>query len=112
MTYVIGFILSIILTLAAYLLVDQHVVSGHMAWGHSFLMVAVVALALVQMIVQLIFFLHLGRESKPYWNLIVFLYAFLLVTIIVIGSLWVMYHLNYNMMHMPPTQVDEYMLRQ
>ncbi|MBM3261278.1 cytochrome o ubiquinol oxidase subunit IV [Candidatus Kaiserbacteria bacterium] len=95
--YVTGFFLSIILTLAAYLLVDQHVNADHAVWSHSFLMIAVVVLALLQMVVQLVCFLHLGRESRPYWNLVVFLYAFLLVAIIVIGSLWVMHHLNYNM---------------
>lgn len=111
-SYVSGFVLSIMLTLAAYFLVVQHVSSAHETFSHTFLIGAVVALAFVQLGVQLVFFLHMGRDAKPHWNLIVFLYAFLLVVIIVAGSLWVMYHLNYNMMRMSPAESDTYMLNQ
>ncbi|MBI5004305.1 cytochrome o ubiquinol oxidase subunit IV [Candidatus Kaiserbacteria bacterium] len=109
-SYIIGFVISIVLTLAAYFIVQQHVSSLHETFSHSFITFAVVGFALLQLLVQLIFFLHLGRDAKPHWNLIVFVYAFLLLLIIVVGSLWVMHHLNYNMMLMPPAEVDAYML--
>ncbi|MBI2030864.1 cytochrome o ubiquinol oxidase subunit IV [Candidatus Kaiserbacteria bacterium] len=108
--YVTGFAISIVLTLIAYFLVVQYTSSGGAVLSQSTLIFAIVALAIMQLIVQLVFFLHLGRDSKPHWNTIVFAYAALLIVAIVVGSLWVMYHLNYNMMLMPPAEVDAYML--
>ena len=54
--------------------------------------------AVMQLLIQLIFFLHLNSESKPRWNLTVFLFIILIVGILVIGTLWIMYNLDYNMM--------------
>lgn len=91
-TYILGFILSILLTLAAYYLVAGHFLTE---WVLDY---AVVSLTVVQVLVQLIFFLHLGNEPKPYWNLLVFLFMVLVVAIIVLGSLWIMYDLDYRTM--------------
>lgn len=109
-SYIVGFAISIVLTLAAYFLVVQYTASGGAVLSRPALIFLIVALAIVQLGVQLVFFLHLGRDSKPHWNLIVFAYAALLIVAIVAGSLWVMYHLNYNMMLMPPAEVDAYMI--
>lgn len=104
-TYVTGFALSVALTLLAY-----QAVVGH--WFSEVGLIAfVMGLAVVQLVVQLVFFLHLGSESKPRWNLISFLFMFLVLVIIVGGSLWIMANLNYNMM-MTPEQMDEYMMKQ
>lgn len=111
-SYMIGYALSIAFTLAAYMLVVRHVVSDHTFIPHNLLILVVVTLAIAQLIVQLVFFLHLGRKSGSSWNLIAFLYTTLLVVFLVGGSLWIMYHLNYNMTHMPPAQVDAYMVNQ
>jgi cytochrome o ubiquinol oxidase operon protein cyoD len=102
--YVVGFISAVILTLAAYFIIVDHWLSGIAAIG------AIAALAVVQLVVQLIFFLHLAREKKPRWNLVVFLFMLMIVTLILGGSLWIMYSLNYNMMS--PTQMDKYMQAQ
>lgn len=91
-SYVIGFFWSIILTLIAYTLVVEQIFTD---WTLVF---AIVALSIVQVIVQLLYFLHLGDEPKPYWNLIVFLFMTLVVVILIGGSLWIMYNLNYRMM--------------
>ncbi len=91
-SYLLGFLLSIFLTLAAYVIVVKHLLAG---WA---VLLAVAGLALGQMVVQFIFFLHLGKEAKPRWNVMVFLFMLLIVGIIVFGSLWIMYHLNYQMM--------------
>ncbi len=91
-TYIIGFLLSIALTMAAYVAVVNHILSGRL------LIAAIVGLAVIQLFVQLLFFLHLGRESKPRWNLLMFLFALLVVGIVVFGSLWIMNNLNYHMM--------------
>jgi cytochrome o ubiquinol oxidase operon protein cyoD len=92
MAYVIGFVSSIVLTLFAYILVVNHVISG------TGLVAAIVGLAIIQLFVQLFFFLHLGEEKKPRWNLMALLFAATVVIIVVFGSLWIMSNLNYNMM--------------
>ncbi len=101
-SYTIGFVISIILTLVAYFIVVEKYLPGRT------LLATLVALAITQLLVQLIFFLHLGRESKPRWNLTVLLYAVLLVVILVVGTLWIMANLNY---HMGPQEVEEYLLQ-
>jgi cytochrome o ubiquinol oxidase operon protein cyoD len=91
-SYVTGFVSSIILTLFAYILVVNHILSG------TGLVAAIVGLAIIQLFVQLFFFLHVGDESKPRWNLMALLFAAMVVVIVVFGSLWIMNNLNYNMM--------------
>lgn len=108
LSYTIGFIASIALTVAAYFVVVHHVNSHHKAYSHNFLVPYLLGLAVVQLFVQLIFFLHLAKESKPRWNLIVMLFALMVVGIVVGGSLWIMHNLNYNTMS--PSQTNEYIL--
>lgn len=96
-SYASGFILSILLTLAAYIPVSRHVDTHHLSYAHSQLVFLILFFAVVQLVVQVLFFLHLSQESKPRWNLISFLFMLMVVLIIVIGSIWIMYHLNYNM---------------
>jgi cytochrome o ubiquinol oxidase operon protein cyoD len=67
----------------------------------------IVTLALIQLFIQLVFFLHLDRGSKPRWNLGILAFAILVVVIIVFGSLWIMANLNYNM---TPDQVTKYIM--
>ncbi len=59
---------------------------------------AIVGLALVQAIFQLLFFLHLGQEAKPRWEMLVFYFMLLVLFIVVIGSLWIMNDLNNRVM--------------
>ncbi len=84
----IGLILSILLIAGA---IWISLFNG--SWIKSTLFI----LAIVQATVQLIFFMHLGVEEKPRWNLITFWLLTLMVFVIVAGSIWIMYHLNYNM---------------
>jgi cytochrome o ubiquinol oxidase operon protein cyoD len=67
---------------------------------------ALLFLALTQLFVQLLFFLHLDRESKPFWNLQVAILAAGVVLILVIGSIWIMNNLNYHMN--TPQQIQKY----
>ncbi len=101
-SYLIGFGTSLVLTAASYLLV----VGG---WEISIeiLIALVMCLAVMQLFVQLIFFLHLGFERGPKWNLAFFISTVGIILLIVLGSLWIMYHLNYNMM---PKQMNEYIM--
>ena len=90
-SYTIGFILSVVLTLIAFFLVMEHVLPGYI------LVTAILILAFLQLIVQMLFFLHLKQEAKPRLNLIVFISFACIILIVVIASLWIMQHLNYNM---------------
>lgn len=91
-SYTIGFILSLITTLAAFYFVSENL------FDHWTLTLIVSGLALFQAAVQLIFFFHLKSESSSEWNGLVFLFMLLMVLILVIGTLWIMYHLDYRMM--------------
>ena len=97
-TYIVGFGLSLLLTLIAFGLTQVHITSTHEVITHQVLLPALIGLALLQMVVQLIFFLHLIHEDSPRWNLIFFVSTFGLVLLVVIASIWIMDHLNYNMM--------------
>jgi cytochrome o ubiquinol oxidase operon protein cyoD len=101
--YVIGYILSLGLTLTAYAVVT----GNHLAYHAIVALIA--SLALVQFIVQMVCFLHLGNEPKPRWKLVVFGFMLGVVLIIVGGSLWIMANLNY---HMTTQQVNTYLNEQ
>ncbi len=108
-SYIVGFLLSLALTLGAYYLVLEHVNSHHHSFAHPFLIFLVVGLAIIQLFTQLVFFLHLGQERKPRFNLAAFLFMLLVLGILVFGSLWIMQNLDYNMM---PQEMDQYMREQ
>jgi len=109
--YIIGFISSLVLTFAAWWLIWEQVHSGHRAFTYPFLAAAVLVLAMVQLCVQLLFFMHLGAEKGPRWKLGVFVSTFGIILIIVVGAIWIMGHLNYNMMA-SPSQMDAYIQSQ
>jgi len=92
--YLTGLLLSLALTLGAYFLVTEQVYSGWILGG------SITALALLQAFVQLACFLGLTQEKKPHWNLLMFFFMLLVLVILVFGSLWIMYELNYNLMDM------------
>jgi cytochrome o ubiquinol oxidase operon protein cyoD len=94
-SYGLSFLLCALLTLAAYFAVTEK-------WFSPASLIALVgAFGVLQIIVQLFLFIHLNAETKPRWNTIVFLFMILIVAIVVIGSIWIMHHLNYNMMPHP-----------
>jgi cytochrome o ubiquinol oxidase operon protein cyoD len=94
-SYLTGFILSIILTLIAYFAVVNHVPNA---------LIIILTLAIVQLLVQLIFFLHVTKGSDRVWNTVVLFSTVGIVLILVLGSIWIMGHLNYNMM---PEQMEK-----
>lgn len=91
-SYVIGFILSLICTFIPYVLVVHHSLSGTM------LLVAIIGFAVLQMVIQITFFLHLGRGPKPRWNLYFFIATIGIVLIVVGGSILIIHNLHYNML--------------
>jgi cytochrome o ubiquinol oxidase operon protein cyoD len=101
-SYTVGFVLSLILTFTAYIIAVRDVAHG---WALVYILAT---LAVVQLFVQLVFFLHVGRESKPRWNLTAAVFAAMVVGILVFGSLWIMKNLQYGHHHGPsPEQTDE-----
>jgi len=93
-SYITGFILSILLTLAAPALLLWHEATGHVFPTHQELRFAFVILAIAQMLIQLIFFLHINREKEQRWNVAALAFAVMVVTILVGGTLWIMYNLQ------------------
>ena len=90
--YTKGFILSIVLTAIPFAL---------MIWGllpHTATLVAVFGVAVIQILVHLHYFLHMNASSKARWNLMAMLFALLIMILVVGGSIWIMFHLNYRMM--------------
>lgn len=91
--YMTGFVLSVILTAIPFWIV----LSGGL---HTAGMTALVILgfAAVQIVVHMIFFLHMNSKSEGGWTLLALIFTIVLVVITLSGSIWVMYHLNHNMM--------------
>lgn len=90
-SYVIGFILSLVFTfIPYYLVVNQKLPS-------NFLLAAILSFAVLQMLVQIFFFLHLGRGPKPLYNVVFFVSTISIVLIVVGGSIVIMNNLQYNM---------------
>jgi cytochrome o ubiquinol oxidase subunit IV len=91
-SYSIGFLISLALTLISFLLVSIN------AFSRIVLISVIVCLALIQLIVQLEFFMNLGKEAKPRWNTVIFLFMATVVGILVFGSLWIMWELDDRVM--------------
>lgn len=91
-SYAIGFVTSLGLTLLAYFL------AVHQPFLGIFHYISIGTLGLIQSWILLYLFLDLGKETKPQWNLLVFLFTVMVTLILILGSMWIMYHLNYNLM--------------
>lgn len=92
---IIGFVTSLILTLAAYLIVIR---PGSFHLSVKSAIVIIFILAVCQSIAQFLFFLNIWREKGPRWNLSAFISTILIVLTIIFFTIWIMGHLEYNMM--------------
>jgi len=91
-SYLIGFGLSVLLTAAPFWLV----MTGAIA-NVQLAAAIIVALAFVQIVVHTIFFLHVTTRAEGGWTLMALLFTLVMVTIVISGSLWIMYHVHGNM---------------
>lgn len=91
--YAIGFVLSVILTAIPFWLVMAKVFDKS-----STTAMVVLGFAAVQVIVHMVYFLHMNGKSEGGWTLLSTLFTLVLLVIIMAGSIWVMYHMNVNMM--------------
>jgi len=99
-SFMIGFVLSVILTAIPFALV----MTGALPAQATALIV--MAFAVVQIVVHMIYFLHMNSKSEGGWTMLALIFTIIVVVIALSGSLWVMYHLNHNMM---PTMSPENM---
>ncbi len=91
---ILGFFLSFILTYALYRIADRDHLSG------TLFTVSIFGLAIFQSLIQLVLFMQVGLESRPHWVSISLFFAIAVILIIIGGSIWIMYNLNYNLMPM------------
>ncbi len=96
--YVIGFVLSVILTAIPFWLV----MTGTLPAGAT--AAIILGLAVVQVVVHMVFFLHMTPKAEGGWSLTSLLFTVIVVAIMLAGSIWVMFHLNSNMM--PQAHID------
>ena len=97
--YLIGFGLSVILTAIPFWLVMDHVLPDARLTA-----LAIMGLGVAQILVHMVFFLHMNTRSEGGWTILALIFTLVLVIITLSGSMWVMYHLNSNMM--PATATD------
>jgi cytochrome o ubiquinol oxidase operon protein cyoD len=90
-SYVIGFLLSLVFTAIPYYLVVNKIITGNS------LLATILGFAVLQMAVQIFFFLHLGRGPKPFYNVAFFIATAGIILVVVLGSIFIIDHLNYNM---------------
>ncbi|MDO9003675.1 MAG: cytochrome o ubiquinol oxidase subunit IV [Aquabacterium sp.] len=93
--YTIGFVLSVILTAIPFWLV-----MGKVFDQSSTTALVVLGFAAVQIVVHMIYFLHMNTRSEGGWSMLALIFTLVLVVITLSGSLWVMFHMNTNMMPM------------
>ncbi|MDR3414628.1 MAG: cytochrome o ubiquinol oxidase subunit IV [Nevskia sp.] len=95
--YMTGFLLSVVLTAVPFWLVMGKVIPNAQATT-----AIVLAFAVVQILVHMVYFLHLNTRSEGGWNMLALIFTMVLVVITLSGSLWVMYHMDTNMMPVSP----------
>ena len=92
-SYAIGFILSVILTAIPFWLVMNKTITSSGTMG-----LVLLGFAAVQVVVHMVYFLHMNSKSEGGWNMMALIFTIMVVVIAMAGSLWVMYHMNHNMM--------------
>lgn len=95
--YVTGLALAIALTIASFWVTMD---GTNFIYGPA-LAVALLVLAVAQMAIHLVFFLHITTDPDNTNNVMALAFGVLIVTLVVFGSIWVMMHMNQNMMPMP-----------
>ncbi|MBN8757222.1 MULTISPECIES: cytochrome o ubiquinol oxidase subunit IV [Variovorax] len=91
--YMTGFVLAVILTAIPFWIVMAKVFDKPNTTA-----LVILAFAVVQIVVHMIYFLHMDAKSEGGWNMLALIFTLVVVVITLAGSLWVMYHMNTNMM--------------
>jgi cytochrome o ubiquinol oxidase operon protein cyoD len=96
-SYMTGFVLSVVLTAIPFWLVMGDVLGDRLTTS-----IVIMAFAAVQIVVHMIYFLHMNTKSEGGWTFISLAFTLTLVVVALAGSIWVMYHMDRNMMPMTP----------
>ena len=104
-SYLTGFGLSVILTAIPFWLVMAHVIADARIAS-----LIIMGFAAVQVVVHMVYFLHMNTRSEGGWTMLALIFTVVLVVITLSGSIWVMYHLDTNMMPMSPQMMKRDML--
>jgi len=91
--YVTGFLLSVVLTAIPFWLVMNDVLGNA-----TLTAIVIMGFAAVQIVVHMVYFLHMNSRAEEGWNMMALIFTIIIVVIVLAGSLWVMFHLNTNMM--------------
>lgn len=91
--YVTGFLLSVVLTAIPFWLIMGKVIANP-----GMAAAVILAFAAVQIVVHMVYFLHMNTKSEGGWNMLALIFTLVLVVITLAGSMWVMHHMNSNMM--------------
>lgn len=95
-TLMTGFALAALLTIVPFALV-----MGEVQISRTAMIGLIMGLAAVQILVHLVFFLHVNRSAEGGWTLAASIFSVIILVIVLAGSLWVMHNMNENMMPMP-----------
>ncbi|ATY33366.1 cytochrome o ubiquinol oxidase subunit IV [Sphingomonas psychrotolerans] len=99
--YLIGFLLSVVLTAVPFWLVMTGALQDAQTTA-----IVIIAFAVVQILVHTVCFLHVNTRGEGGWTLMAYAFTAVIVLIVIAGSLWIMYHLNSNMMPMPSAEMS------
>ena len=92
-SYLIGFALSVVLTAIPFWLVMGDVIADRMIAT-----IVIMAFGVMQIFVHMVYFLHMNTKSEGGWTMMAAIFTIIVIVIALSGSLWVMFHLNTNMM--------------
>lgn len=92
-SYLVGFALSSVLTAIPFWLVMTDALRND-----SLTAALVIVFAVLQVLVHTFCFLHVNTQSEGGWTMIAYIFTGVILIITIAGSLWIMYHLNSNMM--------------
>lgn len=99
--YTTGFVLAVVLTAIPFWLVMGDVLDNHILT-----IAIIVALGAVQIGVHMFFFLHVDARGEQGWTLLSLLFTGMLIVILLVGSLWIMFHLHGNTMPAHPSHAE------
>jgi cytochrome o ubiquinol oxidase subunit IV len=91
--YMTGFVLSIILTAIPFWLIMAKVIADR-----NTAVLVLGAFAVVQIVVHVVYFLHMNGKLEGGWTMLSTIFTVVFVGIAIAGTLWVMFHMNANMM--------------
>ena len=103
-SYMVGFVLSLVLTALPF-----GIVMSQTHWGFSTesALAFILVLAVVQVFVHIVYFLHMDRSAEQRWNVVAFAFTVMILVIVVSGSVWIMHNATSNMEHaMAPTSAE------